>query len=298
MKERATRGRRCVAALLAYLAALALASLFLSPAGALRFELESGHTKCVTEDIKLHAMAVGKYSVVIPSDAAQLPDSHKITVKVTSPYGNSIHYEDRVESGTFAFSANEEGDYLACVWAPYHQPSATLTVEFEWRTGVAAKDWTNVAKKGQIEFDLDLETFWACFVRAGSLWWESNPIWGILQQNLNCVSVVASTKYVAVITDSVSSSNLSATELSELGLTAQSWGIGMELELKKLEDTVKSIHDEMFYLREREEQMQEMNRSTNSRMAWLSFLSLAVCLSVAGLQLWHLKKFFEKKKLL
>lgn len=25
----------------------------------------------------------------------------------------------------------------------------------------------------------------------------------------------------------------------------------MELELKKLEDTVKSIHDEMFYLRER-----------------------------------------------
>ncbi|XP_042446273.1 uncharacterized protein LOC122031194 isoform X2 [Zingiber officinale] len=177
MKERATRGRRCVAALLAYLAALALASLFLSPAGALRFELESGHTKCVTEDIKLHAMAVGKYSVVIPSDAAQLPDSHKITVKVTSPYGNSIHYEDRVESGTFAFSANEEGDYLACVWAPYHQPSATLTVEFEWRTGVAAKDWTNVAKKGQIE--------------------------------------------------------------------------GMELELKKLEDTVKSIHDEMFYLRER-----------------------------------------------
>ncbi|URD74786.1 Transmembrane emp24 domain-containing protein [Musa troglodytarum] len=53
----------------------------------------------------------------------------------------------------------------------------------------------------------------------------------------------------------------------------------MELELKKLEDTIKSIHDEMFYLREREEQMQDMNRSTNSRMAWLSFLSLAVCLS-------------------
>ncbi|MQM15694.1 hypothetical protein Taro_048644 [Colocasia esculenta] len=68
----------------------------------------------------------------------------------------------------------------------------------------------------------------------------------------------------------------------------------MELELKKLEDTVKSIHEEMFYLRSREEEM----RTTNSRMAWLSFLSLAVCLSVAGLQLWHLKTFFERKKLL
>jgi len=44
--------------------------------------------------------------------------------------------------------------------------------------------------------------------------------------------------------------------------------------------------------------MQDMNRSTNSNMAWLSFLSLAVCLSVAGLQLWHLKNYFERKKLL
>lgn len=48
----------------------------------------------------------------------------------------------------------------------------------------------------------------------------------------------------------------------------------------------------------REEEMQELNRTTNSRMGWLSFLSLFVCLSVAGLQLWHLKTFFEKKKLI
>lgn len=43
--------------------------------------------------------------------------------------------------------------------------------------------------------------------------------------------------------------------------------------------------------------MQELNRTTNSRMGWLSFLSFFVCISVAGLQLWHLKTFFEKKKL-
>lgn len=99
----------------------------------------------------------------------------------------------------------------------------------------------------------------------------------------------------------------------------------MELELKKMFDVVQSIHDEMFYLRERwtklkffvrnitsetsnfshatdvcsrEEEMQELNKSTNSKMAWLSFLSLFVCLTVAGLQLWHLKSFFEKKKLI
>lgn len=53
--------------------------------------------------------------------------------------------------GNFAFTANEAGDYLACFWTPNHKPATTVTLEFEWRTGVAAKDWTNVAKKGQID---------------------------------------------------------------------------------------------------------------------------------------------------
>ncbi|XP_074562227.1 transmembrane emp24 domain-containing protein p24delta9-like [Curcuma longa] len=205
---------------------LFLASLLLAAvsATALRFELESGFTKCISEDIKLHAVVVGKYSLASLSDHVPLPDSHRVSVKVTSPYWNSVHYADQVDSGNFAFTSNEAGEYLACFSARDEKPPVRMAVEFEWRTGFAAKDWTSVANKGQIE--------------------------------------------------------------------------AMELELKKLEDVVKSIHDEMFYLRAREEQMQEMNRSTNSRMAWLSFLSLAVCLSVAGLQLWHLKKFFEKKKLL
>uniref|UniRef100_A0A0D9VUI4 GOLD domain-containing protein n=1 Tax=Leersia perrieri TaxID=77586 RepID=A0A0D9VUI4_9ORYZ len=207
----------------------------LSPAGALRFDLQSGHTKCISDDIKVGAMAVGKYHVVPPtppdegslsssSSQPQLPDSHRISLRVTAPYGSSLHYAENVQSGNFAFTASEAGDYLACFWAPDHRPPATVGFEFDWRSGVSARDWGSVAKKGQVNM--------------------------------------------------------------------------MELELKKLEDTIKSIHEEMFYLREREEEMQELNRRTNSRMAWLSFLSLAICLSVAGLQLWHLKNFFERKKLL
>ncbi|XP_062211401.1 transmembrane emp24 domain-containing protein p24delta9-like [Phragmites australis] len=201
------------------------------PASALRFDLHSGHTKCISDDIKVGAMAVGKYHIVAPDDGSlssssqqQLPDSHRISLRVTSPYGNSLHYSENVQSGNFAFTASEAGDYLACFWAPDHRPSATVAFEFDWRSGVSTKDWGTVAKKGQVDM--------------------------------------------------------------------------MELELKKLEDTIKSIHEEMFYLREREEEMQELNRRTNSRMAWLGFLSLAICLSVAGLQLWHLKNFFERKKLL
>lgn len=206
--------------------ALLLPILLLSLAAtcrSIRFELQSGHTKCITEDIKSNSMTVGKYSVVNPNEGHPMPESHKLTARVTSTYGNNYHYADHVESGQFAFTAAEAGDYMACFWTPDHQPPTTVTVEFDWRTGVASKDWGSVAKKGQVDL--------------------------------------------------------------------------MELELKKLQDTINSIHEEMFYLRDREEEMQELNRATNSKMAWLSCLSLFVCLSVAGLQLWHLKTFYDGKNI-
>ncbi|XP_020240321.1 transmembrane emp24 domain-containing protein p24delta9 [Cajanus cajan] len=205
--------------------ALLTLTLMCSLANSMRFELQSDNTKCITEDIKTNAMSVGKYSVVNPNEGFPFPDSHRIVVKVSSPHGNSYHYGDHVDSGNFAFTAAEAGDYSACFWIPDGRPApAMVTVDFEWRSGVAAKDWSKVAKKGQIEV--------------------------------------------------------------------------MEFELKKLYDTVQSIHDEMYYLREREEEMQDLNKSTNSKMFTFSFLSIVICLSVAGLQLWHLKAFFERKKLL
>ncbi|KAH9604012.1 hypothetical protein KSS87_014192 [Heliosperma pusillum] len=190
----------------------------------LRFDLQSGHTKCISEDVKSNSMTVGKYHIVNPNEGTPLPDTHKLTVRVTSPYGSNYHTADKVDSGQYAFTAVEAGDYMACFWSEDHKPPTTVTVDFDWKTGVAAKDWGSVAKKGSIDV--------------------------------------------------------------------------MELELKKLLDTINSIHEEMFYLRDREEEMQALNRSTNSRMYWLSLLSLFICLSVAGLQVWHLKTFFERKKLL
>ncbi|XP_031262441.1 transmembrane emp24 domain-containing protein p24delta9-like [Pistacia vera] len=203
---------------------LVIVGILFSTSQSLRFDIQSGHTRCIAEDIKSNSMTVGKYHIVNPNEGHPLPDSHKLTVRVTSSYGNSYHYGDHVDSGNFAFTAAEDGDYMACFWAVDHNPQITLTVDFDWRTGVHAKDWSNVAKKGTVDV--------------------------------------------------------------------------MELELKKLFDTVDSIHQEMFYLRERESEMQQLNEATNSRMAWLSGLSLLICITVAGLQLWHLKTFFEKKKLI
>ncbi|XP_049365071.1 transmembrane emp24 domain-containing protein p24delta9-like [Solanum verrucosum] len=190
----------------------------------LRFDLQSGLTKCIAEDIKSHAMTVGKYHIVNPNEGYPLPDTHKVTVRVTSTYGNTYHQGDNVVEGHFAFEAAEAGDYMTCFFAADHKPPVTVTLDFDWKTGVAAKDWTRVAKKGSVEV--------------------------------------------------------------------------MEFELKKMLENVKAIHDEMFFLREREAEMQELNRSTNSKMAWMTGLSIFLCLGVAGLQLWHLKTFFEKKKLI
>ncbi|KAB2064361.1 hypothetical protein ES319_A09G013500v1 [Gossypium barbadense] len=189
----------------------------------MRFELDSGQTKCISEDIRTNAMSVGKYAIVNPHQGS-LPHSHKLTVKVSSPYGHSYHIGEDVDSGNFAFTATDNGAYTSCFWAINHQPPVKITIDFVWRTGVAAKDWSQVAKKGQVDT--------------------------------------------------------------------------MEFELKKLYDTVTYIHEEMYYLREREEEMQHLNKETNSTMAALSFFSIALCLSVAGLQVWHLKTFFQRKKLL
>ncbi|KAL5582250.1 hypothetical protein UlMin_014692 [Ulmus minor] len=206
---------------------LLLASSFLSITTvtlSMRFDLQSGTTKCISEDIKSNAMTLGKYFVVNPQEGSPHPDTHKVTVRVSSPHGSNYHYSDHVHSGNFAFTAAETGDYTTCFWAREHKPATTVSIEFDWRTGVAATHWSSVAKKGQIQT--------------------------------------------------------------------------MEFELKRLYATVTSIHDEMFQLREREEEMQQLNRATNSQMATFGFLSLVVCLSVAGMQLWHLKTFFERKKLL
>ncbi|GKF09309.1 transmembrane emp24 domain-containing protein p24delta9-like protein, partial [Tanacetum coccineum] len=58
---------------------------------------------------------------------------------------------DKKEFGTYAFTANEDGNYMACFMVAKQNPPAILTVEFDWRSGLATKDWSKVAKRGQLE---------------------------------------------------------------------------------------------------------------------------------------------------
>jgi len=49
----------------------------------MRLDLESGTTKCISDDIKMNYLTVGTYSVVNPNEAIHLPASHKIFVTVS-----------------------------------------------------------------------------------------------------------------------------------------------------------------------------------------------------------------------
>ena len=78
---------------LLHLSLLLLLLLFSSPKiESLRFELQSGHTKCISEDIKSNSMTVGKYSVVNPSEGHPLPDSHRFTVRVI--FSSPLHQKN------------------------------------------------------------------------------------------------------------------------------------------------------------------------------------------------------------
>lgn len=48
----------------------------------------------------------------------------------------------------------------------------------------------------------------------------------------------------------------------------------------------------------REAEMREVSEKTNTRVAWFSVMSLAVCIVVSVLQSWHLQGYFRKKKLI
>ncbi|GLJ07028.1 hypothetical protein SUGI_0055940 [Cryptomeria japonica] len=92
----------------------------------------------------------------------------------------------------------------------------------------------------------------------------------------------------------------------KVGLAAKDWETiarkdkieGVELELTKLEGAIEAIHDNLLYIKDREAEMREVSEVTNARVAWFSIMSLTVCLVMSAWQLWHLKSFFEKKKLI
>jgi hypothetical protein len=204
------------------LAAVAAALMLLAPgAEAVWLDVPPSGTKCVSEEIHPNVVVIADYGIMFESHPTGHPT---VAVKVTSPYGNTMHQNGNATSGQFAFTTAEAGNYLACFWIDSAEKGSGISLNLDWKIGIATKDWDTIAKKEKIE--------------------------------------------------------------------------GVELELRKLEAAVESIHHNLMYLKAREEEMRTVSERTNARVAWFSILSLSVCIVVSVLQLWNLQGFFRKKKLI
>ncbi|KAJ8762990.1 hypothetical protein K2173_023119 [Erythroxylum novogranatense] len=92
----------------------------------------------------------------------------------------------------------------------------------------------------------------------------------------------------------------------KIGISAKDWDSvvtkekiqGVELALKRIAEVVQYLHYRVNYLKEREAGMRQVSERTNERVAWFSMMSIGVCIAVSVLQLWHLQRFFQKKKLI
>ncbi|GAB2235223.1 hypothetical protein Droror1_Dr00027718 [Drosera rotundifolia] len=92
----------------------------------------------------------------------------------------------------------------------------------------------------------------------------------------------------------------------KIGIAAKDWDSvakkekieGVELELRRLESIVQSIKENLEYMRIREAEMREVSEKTNARVAHYSIVSIGICIGVSGFQVWNLKRFFQKKKLI
>ncbi|GAU46550.1 hypothetical protein TSUD_241410 [Trifolium subterraneum] len=121
----------------------------------MRFDLSYGKSaKCFFEDIqKIHTMVYGNYSIVNPNKDHPLNPIHTITAQVThAEEGTKYHLAERVQAGQFAFTAYQSGDYLVCFRVTSDDPQLTLSIDFDWKTGVAARGRPNIAKRSNIDY--------------------------------------------------------------------------------------------------------------------------------------------------
>lgn len=116
------------------------------------------------------------------------------------PKGKVLYTKSGQEQAQFAFTSTSAGDYRACFSVADMDTALATTIRLDWKTGVAATNWDDIAKK----------------------------------ENLD----------------------------------------QMATELRKLEQVVKEIHQEMLFFRNREEEM----RNLNGVLLRAGFSSVVICM--------------------
>nr|CAB3500946.1 unnamed protein product [Digitaria exilis] len=101
---------------------------------AIVFDVPSGSSKCLTEEIRHGAISHASYRVAAESTSSADP---RISARVTGPRGEELHLAEAAERGEFRFQAAEDGEHTACFWTPRYERGAVVSVDVQWDTAGA-----------------------------------------------------------------------------------------------------------------------------------------------------------------
>jgi hypothetical protein len=92
----------------------------------------------------------------------------------------------------------------------------------------------------------------------------------------------------------------------EIGADARDWSSiqaqeklkPIETDLRRIEEMVTEIVNEMDYLRSREQRLRDTNESTNERVKWFAFGTMGMLVGLGAWQVVYLRAYFRSKHLI
>jgi len=92
----------------------------------------------------------------------------------------------------------------------------------------------------------------------------------------------------------------------DIGADARDWSAiqaaeklkPVEIELRRIEEVVSEIVNQMDYLRRREAKLRDTNESTNERVKWFAVAVMATLVGLGGWQVFYLRAYFRSKHLI
>ncbi|RVX75404.1 Endoplasmic reticulum vesicle protein 25 [Exophiala mesophila] len=92
----------------------------------------------------------------------------------------------------------------------------------------------------------------------------------------------------------------------DIGADARDWSAiqaseklkPVETELRRIEETVNEIVQELEYLRMREQKLRDTNESTNERVKWFAFGTMGMLVGLGAWQVVYLRAYFRSKHLI
>jgi chromosome segregation ATPase len=87
----------------------------------------------------------------------------------------------------------------------------------------------------------------------------------------------------------------------EIGADARDWSSiqaqdklkPVETDLRRIEEVVAEIVNEMEYLRQREQKLRDTNESTNERVKWFAFGTMGMLVGLGAWQVVYLRAYFR-----